>query len=256
MEGGGYNSNSTNEAMSHSRRNYSRSPVVRGGARSRSRSPVLRGARSPRRYASRSRSPRRRYSSRSRSPVARYSRDSRDSRYSRDSRDNRDSRDYRRNDRYERRDNFERRPPRERRPVNRGTEEERAASKTLFIGNLPFHFEERDVAHLMERFGPVRKITIPQERFARKNRGFCFVEFEERRDAEDAMQKYQGHAVEGRELRIDWDVGSDRKFGSRPESDDRRMNDKASPVTRSPVVRSPVNRSRSLSRSPVRPDDY
>ena len=106
--------------------------------------------------------------------------------------------------------------PRERRPVYRGTDEERAASKTLFIGNLPFSFEERDVAHLMERFGPVRKITIPQERFVRKNRGFCFVEFEERRDAEDAMQKYQGYSVEGRELRIDWDVGSDRKFGSRP----------------------------------------
>lgn len=258
-----------------SRRSYSRSPVGRSGARSRSpigrssggrsRSPVGRvgGAnpRSPRRYPSRS--PRRRYPSRSRSPVGgRYERrDNRDSRYPRDSRDyRRDDRDFSRNDRFDRRDRFERRPPRERRPVNRGTEEERANSKTLFIGNLPFHFEERDVAHLMERFGPVRKITIPQERFARKNRGFCFVEFEERRDAEDAMQKYQNYAVEGRELRVDWDVGSERKFGSRPESDDRRadgpMTRSPMNMNRSPMNRSPVNRSRSLSRSPIRPEDY
>ena len=239
------------------RRSYSRSPI-RAAGRSRSPAPRRRYSRSPvpRRRDSRSPAPRRRDS---RSPAPRrrdsrsrdrYGRDSRD-RYPRDYRDSRDSRDYR-NDRFDRRDRFERRPapPRERRPVYRGTEEERAASKTLFIGNLPFNFEDRDVSHLMERFGPLRKITIPMERFSRRNRGFCFVEFEERRDAEDAMQKYQGHPVEGRELRIDWDVGTERKpvdreFSYRPsrEVDDRKMD------------RSPI-RSRSISRSPVRPEDY
>lgn len=248
------------------RRNYSRSPAGRSG-RSRSpvgrggRSPVSRGGRSrspaPRRY---SRSPPRRRHSRSRSPVARngggYRSDYRDSRGPRDYRDSRDSRDYR-DSRYERRDRFERRPPRERRPVNRGTEEERATSKTIFVGNLPFHFEERDVAHLMERFGPLLKITIPTERFARRNRGFCFVEFEERRDAEDAMQKYQGYAVEGRELRLDWDVGSDRKFPPREDRSDRdSYRSRDAPSDDRKMDRSPVNRSRSLSRSPIRPEDY
>ena len=230
------------------RRSNSRSPV-----HARSRSPIRRPV-SPRRYPSRS-PPRRRYPSRSRSPRRDYrqARDNRDSRDYRDYRDSRDSRDYR-----DSRDSrqFERRLPRERRPVNRGSEEERAASKTLFVGNLPFFFEEREVCHLMERFGPVRKITIPQERFARKNRGFCFVEFEERRDAEDAMKKYQGFSVEGRELRIDWDVGSDRKFTPREDLPPRdykypsRVRDPASPADRSPI------RSRSLSRSPIRPEDY
>lgn len=229
----------------NTRRSYSRSPV-------RSRSPMTRGGRSPRRSPRRySRSPRRHSPSRDvrgyrDSRDVRDYRDSRDSRDYRDSRDSRDSRNYRdvrdSRDRYERRDRFERRPPRERRPVYKGTEEERAASKTLFIGNLPFNFEERDVSHLMERFGPLQKITIPAERFSsRRNRGFCFVEFEERRDAEDAMQKYQGYAVDGRELRIDWDVGSERKFPQRePRRDDNAMSD------RSPIR----HRSRSLSRSP------
>jgi transformer-2 protein len=276
MEGeGGYSSSYQGSgsvpvpAYESHRRNYSRSPV-----RARSRSPIRArspAARSPvtRRY---SRSPRRRHS-RSRSPVGRYEsrggpRDynNRDSRGPRDYRDSRDSRDYR-DSRFERRDRFERRPPRERRPVNRGSEEERANSKTIFVGNLPFHFEERDVAHLMERFGPLRKITIPVERFARRNRGFCFVEFEERRDAEDAMQKYQGYAVEGRELRLDWDAGSDRKFPPRedrePRGADYRGDTRDSYRSRSDapsddrkIDRSPVNRSRSLSRSPVRPEDF
>ena len=63
----------------------------------------------------------------------------------------------------------------------------------------------------MERFGRVRKITVPVDHIRRHNRGFAFVEFEERRDAEDALAKYQGYVTEGRTLRIDWDVGSERK---------------------------------------------
>lgn len=276
MEGeGGYSSSYQGSgsvpvpAYESHRRNYSRSPVRARSPAARSRSPVRRSparrsSRSPRRRYSRSRSPAR-YDSR---PSAGYRSDYRDSRGPRgprDYRDSRDSRDYR-DSRFERRDNFERRPPRERRPVNRGTEEERATSKTIFVGNLPFHFEERDVAHLMERFGPLRKITIPTERFARRNRGFCFVEFEERRDAEDAMQKYQGYAVEGRELRLDWDAGSERKFPPREDREPREYRDapprdsyrsrESVPSDDRKMDRSPVTRSRSLSRSPVRPEDY
>lgn len=239
------------------RRSYSRSPVrPYAGGRSRSRSPIRPSVGGGR---DRSRSPyaRRRYS---RSPVDRRRRDDyRERSRERYGRDSRDSRDRYSNDR---RDRFmsDRRPPREpreRRPIYRGTEEERLASKTLFIGNLPFNYEERDVSHLMERFGALRKVTIPFDRFTRRNRGFCFVEFEERRDAEDAMQKYQGYAVEGRELRVDWDVGSERKprfeSGSsapsrEPRNDDRRGDDfRARDRSRSP----------SRSRSPVpRPSDY
>jgi RNA recognition motif-containing protein len=44
----------------------------------------------------------------------------------------------------------------------------------------------------------------------RTNR-FAFVTFEEKADAEDAKAKYESYQVEGRTLRIDWDVGADKK---------------------------------------------
>ncbi|KAG9295951.1 hypothetical protein G9A89_011803 [Geosiphon pyriformis] len=40
---------------------------------------------------------------------------------------------------------------------------------------------------------------------------FAFVEFEDRRDAEDAYDKYNGFSVEGRRLKLDWDIGLNKK---------------------------------------------
>lgn len=37
------------------------------------------------------------------------------------------------------------------------------------------------------------------------------MEYEERKDAEEAMSKFNGHEVEGRTLKLDWDVGINRK---------------------------------------------
>ncbi len=56
-------------------------------------------------------------------------------------------------------------------PVYRGTEEERARSTTLFVGNVPYGFEERDVVGLFERFGRLRQVYIPVDRFTHRNKG-------------------------------------------------------------------------------------
>lgn len=61
-----------------------------------------------------------------------------------------------------------RRPPA---PVYRGTDEERARSTTLFVGNIPYGFDDRDVAGLFERFGRLRQVHVPIDRFTRRNKG-------------------------------------------------------------------------------------
>jgi len=45
------------------------------------------------------------------------------------------------------------------------------------------------------------------------------VEFEHRRDAEEAFYKYQDYPLDGRRLRLDWDLGYEKKVrerGARP----------------------------------------
>lgn len=84
-------------------------------------------------------------------------------------------------------------------------------SSSLFVGNLPYSFEERDVSNLFDRFGKVTQISVPIDRYTRRNRGFAFVEFEQRNEAEDAFNKYNGYEIEGRKLRLDWDIGRPAK---------------------------------------------
>ncbi|CAH1763555.1 18351_t:CDS:2 [Entrophospora sp. SA101] len=83
-------------------------------------------------------------------------------------------------------------PPRRSKPIDRGSEKERRDSTTLYVGNLPYSFHEQDVADMFERYGRLRK-------------------FEDRRDAEDAFDKYNGTNVEGRRLKLDCKKDQRRK---------------------------------------------
>ncbi|KAJ3117647.1 Rho GTPase [Phlyctochytrium bullatum] len=122
--------------------------------------------------------------------------DGRDRDYGRDARD-RD--DYRR----------ERRP---RKPVERGSEEDRRSTTQIFMGNLPYSYDERDVRDLAEKYGRVVDCTLPMDRFTGKNKGFCFIQFEDRRDAEDFFEEISRNGnIDGRRLKIDWDVGKEKK---------------------------------------------
>ncbi|KAI8847191.1 hypothetical protein BC829DRAFT_250226 [Chytridium lagenaria] len=107
----------------------------------------------------------------------------------------------------------EKRPPR---PVERGSDEERRTTTQIFLGNLPYHFQERDVTDLAKKYGPVADCTIPMDRFTQSNKGFCFLKFQDRRDAGRGLfeEISGGKQVEGRRLKIDWDIGKEKKVGS------------------------------------------
>eukprot|EP00126_Sphaerothecum_destruens_P005148 Sdes_comp18593_c0_seq2m8737 len=98
-------------------------------------------------------------------------------------------------------------------------EKDQRESKTLFVGNIPYDFIEKDIQELFERFGQIRAISIPIDDRTGKNKGFSFVEFQERLDAEDALGRYNGYRVSGRNLRLDWDAGLEKKQSTRHISD-------------------------------------
>lgn len=180
----------------------SRSPVYR-----RSRSPVYRRSRSP--VYRRSRSPVYR---RSRSPVYRRSR----------------SPVYRRGPAYRQRSPAPHRygdrrrspmwrrgpPPRDRfrpRPVHRGTEEERRTTTAIYVGNLCYDVREQDIDDMFSPFGRVAHRSVPLDTRSGHNKGFAFVEFETRAEAEAAYARWDGAESKGRVLRLDWDAGQAAK---------------------------------------------
>lgn len=111
--------------------------------------------------------------------------------------------------------------PRKNRFVERGTEEDRKTTCNIFIGNLPYSYTENDIADMFEQYGRLKRITVPLDNRTRNNKGFAFVEYENRRDAEDAYDKYKGCILGGRAIRIDWDVGKEKKFNNSDRNESR-----------------------------------
>jgi len=137
-----------------------------------------------------------------------------------------------------------------------GNERDRRDSTTLFVGNLPYDFRERDVGEIFDRCGRIRNIKVGMNHRTGESKGYCFVDFENRRDAEDAYDRYQGYDIEGRRLRIDWDVGFDKKKTfKRRYSRSPRRSPRGSPRRRSPSPRgrSPSPRGRSPRRASPSP---
>ncbi|CAH1179006.1 unnamed protein product [Phaedon cochleariae] len=87
---------------------------------------------------------------------------------------------------------------------------------SLKVDNLTYRTTVEDLRRAFERCGEVGDIYIPRDRFTRESRGFAFVRFYDKRDAEDALDAMDGRMMDGRELRVQM-----ARYG-RPTSPQRR----------------------------------
>ncbi|XP_028138367.1 serine/arginine-rich splicing factor 2 isoform X4 [Diabrotica virgifera virgifera] len=110
---------------------------------------------------------------------------------------------------------------------------------SLKVDNLTYRTTPDDLRRVFERCGEVGDIYIPRDRFTRESRGFAFVRFYDKRDAEDALDAMDGRMLDGRELRVQM-----ARYG-RPTSPHRR----GSRRSRSRSHRRSFSRSRSRSDS-------
>jgi len=95
-----------------------------------------------------------------------------------------------------------RRPPRD---IDRMT--------SLRVGNLPYSAQADDLMPLFEKYGDVGDVYFPLERGTGRSRGFAFVRYHDKRDAEDAMDALNGRQYDGRELKISVDPGRPQRDG-------------------------------------------
>ncbi|XP_044596590.1 RNA-binding protein 1-like isoform X1 [Cotesia glomerata] len=111
----------------------------------------------------------------------------------------------------------------------------------VYVGNLGSSASKHEIENAFSQYGPLRNVWV-----ARNPPGFAFVEFEDPRDAEDAVRGLHGKRCCGTRVRVEMSSGRSRRAGG-----GRRAGPKYSRSrSRSPRRRSESRYSRSRSRSP------
>ncbi|EOA21147.1 hypothetical protein CARUB_v10001494mg [Capsella rubella] len=81
------------------------------------------------------------------------------------------------------------------------------SSRTIYVGNLPGDIREREVEDLFSKYGPVVQIDL---KIPPRPPGYAFVEFEDARDADDAIYGRDGYDFDGHRLRVELAHGGRR----------------------------------------------
>jgi len=94
-------------------------------------------------------------------------------------------------------------------------EKKLATSTTLYVGNLSFYTREYQIHELFSKCGDIRRIVMGLDRFKKTPCGFCFVEYYEREDGQNAINYINGTKLDERAIRTDWDAGFEegRQYG-------------------------------------------
>lgn len=124
---------------------------------------------------------------------------------------------------------------------------------SLKVDNLTYRTTPEDLRRVFERCGEVGDIYIPRDRHTRESRGFAFVRFYDKRDAEDALDAMDGRILDGRELRVQMArygrPTSPQRRGGRHNDRRRRSRDRGGHDRRRSRSRSGSRSRRSYSRS-------
>ncbi|XP_058104997.1 serine/arginine-rich splicing factor SR34A-like [Magnolia sinica] len=73
-------------------------------------------------------------------------------------------------------------------------------SRTIYVGNLPGDIREREVEDLFYKYGHIVNVEL---KIPPRPPSYCFVEFENARDAEDAIRGRDGYSFDGYHLRVE-----------------------------------------------------
>src|SRR5574338_580704 len=72
----------------------------------------------------------------------------------------------------------------------------------LYVGNLPFNTTENELQELFSQAGAVQEVTLMQDRFTGKSRGFAFVTMGSEEEAQNAISKFDGQTMDGRPMTV------------------------------------------------------
>lgn len=73
-------------------------------------------------------------------------------------------------------------------------------TRRIYVGNLPMDVRESEIEDLFYKCGRITRVDVKQ---VSRPPAFAFVEFEDERDAEDAVRKYHGYKFDRETLRVE-----------------------------------------------------
>lgn len=89
-------------------------------------------------------------------------------------------------------------------------------SKKVFVGGLNFKTTEEQISQLFNGAGSVQSVALPTDRETGRKRGFAFVEFATDEEAAEAVKKFNGYELDGRQLRVNPAEDRPPRSGPRP----------------------------------------
>ncbi|XP_062294177.1 serine/arginine-rich splicing factor 2b [Scomber scombrus] len=93
---------------------------------------------------------------------------------------------------------------------------------SLKVDNLTYRTSPDTLRVMFEMYGRVGDVHIPRDPYTKESKGFAFVRFHHKRDAEDAIDAMDGVMMDGRELRVQMAHGGGGGGGGRREGQPRR----------------------------------
>ena len=86
--------------------------------------------------------------------------------------------------------------------------------KRLFVGGLSYNTEENEVRDLFAQAGEVVSANIIRDKFTQQSRGFGFVEMATEEQAAEAIKRFNGTQLGGRNLVVNESRPQEKKnFG-------------------------------------------
>lgn len=90
------------------------------------------------------------------------------------------------------------------------TQDDSSSESTIKVSNLTKSVTEDDIKDLFGRFGGIWRVSLPKQerkegdRIIKEPKGFAYVAYYSKKDAETAMEKLQGHGYDHLILKLEW----------------------------------------------------
>ncbi len=73
-------------------------------------------------------------------------------------------------------------------------------SKRLFVGGLSYSVTSSQLEEIFSKFGKIVSCDVITDRYSGQSKGFAFVEMEDEKEADKAMEKLNDTELEGKKI--------------------------------------------------------